>query len=157
MRVPSTSSTRPLPNLGWRMKSPLAKRVDMAKCKKDASGLPSTTDHSGSGSGGFAQASSSVPDWRPDPALRCLLRFIDMEIECPLGAANAVPARERHDGVCRCLDRQVPSALPVRVAGQRDTSLPAVADVRSAAPGAMKASPTPLVRPLQAGDAAAFR
>jgi hypothetical protein len=38
-----------------------------------------------------------VPDWRPDPALRCLLRFIDMAVECPLGAASAAPVLERHD------------------------------------------------------------
>src|ERR1700735_2953705 len=107
MRVPSTSSTRPLPNFGWRMRSPLAKRVDIANGKKDPSGFPSTTDHSGSGSGGLAQASSSVPDWRPDPALRCLLRFIDMAVGCLRGVANAVPVLERRRETCGCFDGDV--------------------------------------------------
>ena len=77
------------------MRSPFAKRVDIANGMNEPSGFPSISDHSGSGAAGLAHGSVSLSELRPDPVVRCLVRFIDMAVAPPLAHFGLTWQRQR--------------------------------------------------------------
>lgn len=64
--------------------------------------MESTSAHTGSGPSGLLQLgeSSSLPEPRPDPEFRCLLRFIDMAIR-PVAQIDAGGEEPSHTGTER--------------------------------------------------------